>query len=90
MFEKAEKIKETEKGFVYDLGGITYIFRKKGFASADHEHDGEENFILLEGEAELTIGDKTEKITAPKVVSIPSNIYHKLLPLTDVRVIHKK
>ncbi len=43
-----------------------------------HNHENEEVYFLLEGEAEICIGEERETLGAGQAVYIPSNAYHQL------------
>ncbi len=47
-----------------------------------------ETFVLIEGEAELTIGEEAQRIKAPVRMEIPPNVYHKLIALTDIKLLY--
>ena len=83
-------VKEDERGIIYDCGKVGYIFRKQGTVSANHVHEDAETLYLVEGRVELTIGDKTQVAEAPIKIEIPSNIYHKLVALTDIRIVEER
>ncbi len=83
-------LKTDDRGVIYRIESINYIVRKKGTISADHTHPEEETLYLIEGEVKLTIGEETKNIVSPIKVSIPSGIYHKLLALTDIKLLEFK
>lgn len=87
--EPIEIVKKDERGIIYRIGSINYIARKKGTISADHRHAEAETLYLIEGKAELTIGKETEIIDSPIKVFIPGNEYHKLVALTDIKLIRE-
>ena len=79
------KIAEQFQGCVaYDCGPVLYIRLEKGATASDHTHTHEEILFLMEGEAEATIGDKTQIIKSPAKTVIPPNVYHKFTALTDL------
>ena len=80
-------IKQDERGIIYRCEPVNYIVRKKGTISANHKHEEAETLYLVEGSVELTIGSETEHIKAPKKFFIPSKEYHKLVALTDIKLI---
>ncbi len=80
-------LKQDERGTIYRCNPVNYIVRRKGTISADHTHEEAETLYLVEGKVELTIGKETENVEAPIKVFIPSNEYHKLIALTDIKFI---
>lgn len=77
-------IKSDERGIIYDCGKSSFMTRKKGTIGADHTHEDPEIIYLVKGEIELTIGDETQVVKAPIMFKIDSNIYHKVVALTDI------
>lgn len=82
--------KEDERGIIYDCGKVGYIFRRQGTISANHTHEDAETLYLVEGKAELTVGEETQEVEAPIKIEIPSNGYHKLIALTDIRMVEER
>ncbi len=80
-------IKHDERGIIYRCEPVNYIVRKKDTISADHTHDEAETLYLVEGKVELTIGKETKNVEAPIKVFIPSKEHHKLIALTDIKLI---
>jgi len=80
-------IKHDDRGLIYRCEPVNYIVRKKGTTSADHTHNEAERLYLVEGKVRLTIGNETKNIEAPIKVFIPQKEYHKLLALTDIKLI---
>ncbi len=85
--EPIEISKEDERGIIYRCDPVNYIVRKRGSISADHTHEEVETLYLIEGKGKLTIGGETEEIKAPIKVLIPANEYHKLVAITDIKLI---
>lgn len=77
-------IKSDERGIIYDCGNSSFITRKKGTIGANHTHEDQEIIYLVKGEIELTIGDETKIVKAPIMFKINSNVYHKVVALTDI------
>jgi mannose-6-phosphate isomerase-like protein (cupin superfamily) len=48
-----------------------------------HHHEQEEVYLILEGSAELCLGDERGTISAGQAVYIPSGVYHQLTNLSD-------
>jgi len=80
-------IKSDERGTIYDCGKSNFISRKKGTISANHAHKDAEIIYLVKGEIELTIGAETQIANAPIMFEIDSNIYHKLIALSDIELV---
>ena len=80
-------IKSDDRGIIYECGQSNFISRKKGTISADHIHADPERIYLVEGKIELTIGDETQIVEAPIMFDHGPNVYHKLVALTDIRLI---
>lgn len=80
-------IKQDERGIIYDCGKSSFISRKKGTISANHKHEDTEIVYLVTGEVELTIGDETKIVKAPVMFKTDSNVYHKLVALTDIELV---
>lgn len=78
---------QDDRGIIYRCEPVNYIVRKKGTISADHTHEEAETLYLIEGKIELTIDKGTETVEAPKMFFIPSNMYHKVVALTDIKLI---
>ena len=77
-------IKSDERGIIYDCGNSSFITRKKGTIGANHTHEDQEIIYLVKGEIELTVGDETKIVKAPIMFKINSNVYHKVVALTDI------
>jgi quercetin dioxygenase-like cupin family protein len=60
---------------------------KKGSVLPTHYHDNEQITYVVEGELQMTIGEKTTVFTAGCVQVIHANIPHSAIALTDCRVI---
>ena len=89
-FLKLESIPEKEivKGFHAkfihtDNMTIAYWRVEKGAALPLHSHIHEQVTNVLEGQFEMTVGDKTSICENGKVVAIPSNIPHGGKAITD-------
>lgn len=87
--KKLQIVKSDERGVIYDCGKVGFITRKRGTTSADHNHKEPEILYLVEGRIELTVGEETRKVEAPAKIEIPEHIYHKLVALTDIRIIRE-
>ncbi len=87
--EPIKIVKKDERGIIYKTGPANYIARKKGTISANHTHEEAETLYLVEGKVELTIGKETKTLEAPVKVAIAGNEYHKLVALTDIKLIRE-
>ncbi len=85
--EPIKILKHDNRGIIYRVGQVNYIIRERGAISADHTHEEAETIYLVEGKGQLTIGEETKIIEAPIKVLIPSNEYHKLVAITDIKLI---
>lgn len=83
-------LKEDERGIIYSCDKVNLIIRKVGSICANHVHEVPEILYLTKGEIELTIGEETKTVKAPIKISIESNIYHKLVALSDIEIIEDK
>lgn len=80
-------IKSDERGIIYDCGKSSFISRKKGTISANHTHEDPEIVYLVKGKIELTIGEEVKIVEAPVMFKTDSNVYHKLIALTDIELV---
>ena len=80
-------LKQDDRGIIYRCEPINYIVRKKGTISANHTHEEAETLYLIEGKVELTIGKETKIVEAPKKFSVKPNEYHKVVALTNIKLI---
>ena len=87
QIDEIKVIKKDERGIIYKCDPVNYIVRKKGTVSADHTHGEAETLYLVEGKVELTIGKETKNVEAPLKVFVPAKEYHKLIALTDIKLI---
>ena len=84
MTEEVKIIEQSNGLTAYDCDKVYYIRLKKGGILSDHNHSYEETVFLVEGEAEVILGDKKEIVKAPAKLIIPANVYHKFTALTDL------
>ena len=78
------------RGTTYNLGEWSLMERKEGTVSADHEHKDAESLVLIDGRIELTIGDDTKLVEQMAEINIPGNIHHKIVALTDIKLLKKR
>ena len=86
--KKLAVVKSDERGTIYNCDRMNFLVRKKGTISSDHSHKEGEDIFLVEGEIELTVGKETKKVKAPVKIKIPPNVYHKIIALTDIRILY--
>lgn len=60
---------------------------KKGARLPEHSHPHEQVANLLEGEYELTVDIETKKIKAGSIATIPSNVIHSGVAITDCKIL---
>lgn len=66
---------------------IAYWYIDKGGKIPEHKHHHEQMVNLISGEFEMTIGDETKVMTAGDVATVPSDVLHSAVALTDVHCI---
>ena len=86
--KKLPIVKSDERGIIYNCEKVNFLVRKKGTISSDHSHKEAENIFLVEGKIELTVDNETKKVEAPVKIEILPNIYHKIVALTDIRILY--
>jgi mannose-6-phosphate isomerase-like protein (cupin superfamily) len=75
MPEKVKILTQYEGCIAYDCCGAYYIRLDKGTTASDHTHDDQEIIYLMEGEAEMILGDKKQTIKAPVKITVPPKVY---------------
>ncbi len=58
-----------------------------GAAFPEHQHPHEQTVIVLEGELELYVGERTHRLTPGQVFAIPGNVPHSGKALVATRVL---
>lgn len=84
MLKKVKILEQYNGCITYDCDTIYYIRLNKGAIASNHVHDDQEIVFLMEGEAELILGDKIQNVKAPIKITIPPKMYHKFTALTDL------
>jgi quercetin dioxygenase-like cupin family protein len=84
MVEELKIIEQSNEVTAYDCGKVYYVRLKKGGILSDHNHSHQETVFLMEGEAEVILGDKIITAKAPVKLVIPPNIHHKFTAITDI------
>ena len=51
-----------------------------------HNHDQEEVYLVLEGTAEMCVGDERETLVAGQAVYIPPGVFHQMTNIGDIPV----
>lgn len=82
-----EIIKENDKGKTYQADGFKILYRYKDTIAGDNSENVEELIYLIEGSAEITLGDLTRVVKAPAKIEFPAKTYHKIKALTDISFI---
>jgi quercetin dioxygenase-like cupin family protein len=86
--KKLSIIKSDERGTIYNCDRMNFLVRKKGTISSDHTHKEGEDIFLVEGKIELTVGNETKEVEAPVKIKILPNVYHKIIALSDIRILY--
>jgi quercetin dioxygenase-like cupin family protein len=86
--KKLSIIKSDERGTIYNCDRMNFLVRKKGTISSDHTHKEGEDIFLVEGKIELTVGNETKEVEAPVKIEILPNVYHKIIALSDIRILY--
>lgn len=84
MIEDIKIIEQNKDYVAYDCDTMLYVQLKKWAVVSDHTHSHEETVFIIQGVAEMIIGDKLSTITSPQKIVIPANTYHKFTALTDI------
>lgn len=58
---------------------MSYVNVEPNITIAEHSHPHEQMGMLLEGEAEFTIGDEKRMVKPGMAYLIPSNVKHKVI-----------
>jgi quercetin dioxygenase-like cupin family protein len=66
---------------------VAYTDMKAGVVIPLHHHTEEAIDIVLEGELEMQIGDRTEIIKSGMITVVPSNVPHTAKALKDAKVV---
>ena len=89
--EKLEAIEAIKGGFLSSIQTnhftIAYTNMKPGVEIPLHHHPEEAVDIILEGELEMLIHDKTEKLTRGMISIVPPNFPHKAKAITECKVV---
>lgn len=88
--EKLKIIKKDKRGFIYNCGKLKVIIRKRSSISAGHKHRREETLYLIKGKAKLITDKQKINIKVPTKIKFDSNIYHKLIAVTDIILLEGK
>jgi quercetin dioxygenase-like cupin family protein len=74
------------QGFTGEQLMVTHLFFTAGAAPADHSHPHEQLTIVVRGEVEFTLGEERRVLKAGELISIPSNVIHMAVALTDAEM----
>ena len=80
-------LKENKKGRTYQAKNFKILYRHKDSTAGDNEINPKETIYFVTGQAEITIKDKTWKITSPEKIELPAKTYHKIKALTNISFI---
>jgi len=87
-FDQLEHYYRVPGEFTYRLTGDQYGFETLSFIVTEthpgggpglHVHDTEEAHILLEGNAQYRIGDRTFTVSAPYIAKVPAGVPHTFI-----------
>jgi quercetin dioxygenase-like cupin family protein len=74
--------------FVHTDNNTFALWRVEGGAvMPEHSHPHEQCAMVLEGEFELTIEGKTVQLSPGKMITIPGDVPHSGLAITDCRIL---
>ncbi len=87
---KIEKISYniSNENIIYDCGKMNFLIKKKNSISLEHTHSKIEEIFLVEGEIKLSLGTEDKILKVPVKIEIPINVSHKLVALTDIRLLY--
>jgi mannose-6-phosphate isomerase-like protein (cupin superfamily) len=76
-----DAISRSFQGQQYNNATVSFLIveTQPGNGPRLHSHPYEEIFIVQEGQAIFTVGDKTLDITAGQIVVAPANVPHKFI-----------
>lgn len=83
-----EVIKGGLAGFVQTENlTVAYTQMEPGTAVPFHQHPNEAIDIVLEGELEMQIGERTDLLTRGMITIVPGNVPHRALAKTNCKVV---
>lgn len=74
-------------GFTGEQLMVTHMHFAAGAVGASHAHPHEQLSIVLRGEIEFTLGEERSVLKAGESVSIPSNVVHSVVALTETELL---
>ena len=80
--------KKSEENEVYDCEKMKFLIKKKESKSKEHSHEKTEHIFLVEGKIKLFLAGKEKTIEAPVKIEIPANTKHKLIALTEIKLLY--
>lgn len=84
-------IEKTDKrGSRHTLDEYKLNTRKAQSVSGDHSDNEHEEFYLLNGTVEATIGTETTTISEPSYMYVPPGVYRKIVAVTDTQFLFRK
>jgi len=90
MLKNIPILEQFEGAIAYDCSGIYYIKLDKGAVVSDHKHEEAQTVYLLEGRAEVVVGEETLQMKAQQKIYIEGGVYHKFTALTDLVALEVK
>ena len=79
-----ELIRQDDNGKTYQADGFRVYYRNAGHISGDNDINVREYIYVLQGEANVIIGDETHELVAPSHIEIPAKTYHAITGKTDI------
>ena len=74
-------------GFTGEQLMVTHMHFAAGAVGASHAHPHEQLSIVLRGEIEFTLGEERKVLKAGESISIPGNIVHGVVALTETELL---
>ncbi|HLZ62498.1 MAG TPA: cupin domain-containing protein [Ktedonosporobacter sp.] len=75
------------QGFTGEKLMVTHIVFEAGAFSAPHSHPHEQLTVVLRGELRFTLGEETQILRAGDAISIPSDIPHSAVAITETELL---
>lgn len=73
--------------FDNEQSSLLLLAFKKGTERAMHYDEEDEAAVVVEGEAQISVADKTYRVKAGQMVLLPKGLYHGLKAITDVKLV---
>ena len=85
--KKLNPIKSAEN-VVFKCERMNFLIKNKGSPSKEHTHEKIEHIFLVEGKIKLKVGNEIKIIDAPVKIEIPAKTKHKLIPITNCKMLY--